>query len=68
MKEIDEIVKIAAMIMVISIPVFLIRSVVSPKKKVSFTDVSKLTPRELMESNVPLEDIVRSVMRVEGIL
>lgn len=66
MNDIDGVVTIASSIMVVLFVGFLIRSMISPRKKPSYTDVSKRTIKELMESGATIEDLVRSIEKVEG--
>ena len=66
MNDIDEIVSIASSVMVVFFVGFLIRSMMSPRKSLSYTDVSKRTIKELMESGATIEDLVRSIEKVEG--
>lgn len=68
MNEIDEIVTFASSIMLAFFLGFLIRSMVSPRKKLSYTDVSRRTIKELMESGATIEDLVRSIQKVEGVI
>jgi hypothetical protein len=66
MNQIDEIVKYAFAIMIVSMLGVFIYRLASPKKESTFIDVSRKTPRELLESEVTLEDIIRSVQKVES--
>lgn len=66
MNDFDGIVSVVSIIMVAFMLGFFIRSMVSPEKKLSYTDVSKRTIKELMESGATIEDLVRSIQKVEG--
>ena len=66
MNDIDGIVSIASSLMVVLFVGFLIRSMIRTRKKLPYTDVSKRTIKELMESGATIEDLVRSIEKVEG--
>ena len=66
MNDIDGIVSIASSVMVVLFVGFLIRSMIRTRKKLPYTDVSKRTIKELMESGATIEDLVRSIEKVEG--
>ena len=66
MNDIDGIVSITSSVMGVLFVGFLIRSMISPRKRPSYTDVSKRTIKELMESGATIEDLVRSIEKVEG--
>lgn len=67
MNDVNEMVTFASGIMVALFLGFFIRSMMSPRKELSYTDVSKKTIKELMESGATIEDLVRSIQKVEGV-
>ncbi len=64
--DIDGIVSVVSSVMIVLFFGFLIRSMFKPRKRPSYTDVGKKTIKELMESDATIEDLVRSIEKVEG--
>lgn len=64
--NIDGIVSIVSSVMIVLFIGFFIRSLIKPRKRPPYTDVGKKTIRELMDSDATIEDLVRSIEKVEG--
>ena len=64
--NIDGIVSVVSSVMVVLFLGFLIRSMFKPRKRPPYIDVGKKTIKELMESGATIEDLVRSIEKVEG--
>ena len=64
--NIDGIITAVSSVMVVLFLGFFIRSIISPRKKLPYTDVSNKTIKELMESSATIGDLVRSIEKVEG--
>lgn len=68
MNNFNEVVAFVSVVMVAFMLGFFIRSIISPKKKLIYTDVGDKTIKELMESSATIKDLVRSIQKVEGVI